>query len=290
MMPILSYVVALGMGCMAPVADAPPTSDPSLPLPSSPEAEEPTSSGDDPATAATPASGETDPPSSEDGEPDPASEEAEEVPAPLPPKGPAPPAAREPHAWGGGAHAPLPPPPPRVEAARTSNPWRGRVWLGVGLAASIPLAGRPPAAGGVIALAGGLDLGWRINRIVALHTGISTFAHDAAQRTVAAADGAPVQEVETGRITAFDLVTARVLVPAHRRIEPWAEAGAGIGARRGPFAVRREAAGLIRVGVGVDFWLAPSLTLGASVAYRATFIHDTVGHGLRAGADLGLHW
>lgn len=281
MMPILSYVVALGMGCVAPVADASPTSDPPPPSPTSPEAEEPTSSVEDPATAATPASGEIDPPSSE---------EAEEVPAPLPPKGPAPPAAREPHAWGGGAHAPLPPPPPRVEAARTSDPWRGRVWLGVGLAASIPLAGRPPAAGGVIALAGELDLGWRINRIVALHTAISTFAHDAAQRTVAAADGAPVQEVETGRITAFDLVTARVFVPAHRRIEPWAEAGAGIGARRGPFAVRREAAGLIRVGIGVDFWLAPSLTLGTSVAYRATFIHDAVGHGLRAGADLGLHW
>jgi hypothetical protein len=208
-------------------------------------------------------------------------------PAPLPPKGPPPPKPSEPRAWGGAFHAPLPQPPAKVDPSLLgTEPWRGRFWLGVGLAVSIPLGGRPPAAGGVISAVGGIGLGWRVNRYLGLFTSLSTFAHDAGQRTVVASDGTPYQVQDLGRITAFDLVTARVFVPAHRRIEPWAEVGAGVGARRGAFALHREAVGQVRV----DFWLAPKLTFGVATAYRTTILGDAVGHGLRAGADLGLHW
>lgn len=209
----------------------------------------------------------------------------------MPTEGPPPPKGSEPKAWGGAFGAPLPRPPKAADPSRlVSTPWRGRIWLGVGLAASFPLGGRPPAAGGVISAAGEIALGWRVNRFLGLHTSISSFAHDAGKRMVLTADGTLATEVELGRITAFDLVTARVFAPVHRRIEPWAEVGAGVGARRGPFATERQAVGLIRVGAGVDFWLAPSLSLGASAVYRTTILRDTVGHGVRAGADLAIHW
>jgi hypothetical protein len=212
------------------------------------------------------------------------------TPAPLPPDAPPPPRGDEPRAWGGVEHAPLPEPPPKVDGTRlTNDPWRGRMWLGLGLSASIPLGGRVPAAGGVVSPAGELALGWRVNRYLGLHTAISSFAHDAGRRTVVR-DGTVLEEVQLGRITAFDLVTARVFVPVHRRIDPWVEAGAGVGVRRGPFAFEREAVGLARAGVGVDLWLTPALSLGSSTAYRMVVIGNAIGHGLRVGADLGLHW
>lgn len=221
-----------------------------------------------------------------------APEEAEPTgPAPLPSAGPPAPEASEPRAFGGAREVPLPRPPEAVDPSlRVSTPWRGRFWLGVGLGASFPLGGRPPAAGGVIAVAGEIQLGWRLNRFLALHTSISSFAHDAGQQTVITEDGIPLAEVELGRITAFDLVTARVFAPVHRRIDPWVEVGAGVGSRRAPFAAERHATGLVRVGAGVDFWLAPTLTLGVSTVYRTIIIGDAVGHGLRAGADFGIHW
>jgi hypothetical protein len=219
----------------------------------------------------------------------PAAEPAE--PAALPASGPPAPERSEPRAYGGAREAPLPRPPEAVDPSlRVSTPWRGRFWLGVGLGASFPLGGRPPAAGGVIAVAGEIDLGWRLNRFLALHTSISSFAHDAGQQTVITEDGTPFAEVELGRITAFDLLTARVFAPVHRRIDPWVEVGAGVGARRAPFAAARHATGLVRVGAGVDFWLAPTLTLGVAAIYRTIIIGDAVGHGLRAGADFGIHW
>jgi hypothetical protein len=162
--------------------------------------------------------------------------------------------------------------------------------LGIGLLASFPLAGRPPAQGNVISAIGDISFGWRLRPFLALHASLSTFAHDAAQQIVTAPDGTEVAEVAFGRITAFDLVTARFFVPLPRRIEPWGEVGVGVGVRRGPFETQREAAGLLRVGAGVDFWLAPTFTLGVSTAYRTIFLGDTVGHGLRAGADIGIHW
>lgn len=244
-----------------------------------------------PTEASEPAVGEDVPANAADAAPpaEPVADDPE--PAPLPPKGPPPPQPSEPRAWGGAFQAPLPQPPAKADPSTLgSQPWRGRVWLGVGLSASIPLAGRPPAAGGVVSVVGELGLGWRVNRYLGLLTAISSFGHDAGQRTVTASDGTAFQEVEVGRITAFDLVTARVFAPAHRRIEPWAEVGAGVGVRRGPFAVERQAVGLVRVGAGVDFWLAPTLTLGASTAYRVVILGEDVGQGLRVGADLGLHW
>lgn len=276
----------------APTSDTPPAHEaptdeaPTAPPPSPAEP----SPAVDPAAApgAAKAPGETAPAAGTDGTP----AEAEPVePASLPSSGRPAPAPSAPRAYGGAREAPLPRPPEAVDPElRVSTPWRGRFWLGVGLAASFPLGGRPPAAGGVIAAAGEIDLGWRLNRFLALHTSISSFAHDAAQQTVVDQDGTPVAEVELGRIAAFDLLTARVFAPVHRRIDPWVEVGLGVGSRRPPFATQRHATGLVRVGAGVDFWLAPTLTLGVSTVYRTIIIGDAVGHGLRAGADFGIHW
>lgn len=271
------------------------------------EAVEPASPGDEtsPPEAGAPA-GEAPPPSPAKAAPEPSQpsppeggapgdaaegEPAEAGPAPLPAESPAPPGPSEPRARGGAYHTPLPRPPEDADpSALASGPWRGRAWLGIGLLASFPVGGRLPAAGNVISAVGEITVGWRLRPFLALHSSLSTFAHDAAQQTLVAPDGTEVAEIEFGRVTAFDLVTARFFVPLPRRVEPWGEVGAGVGVRRGPFAARREAVGLVRVGIGVDFWLAPTFTLGVSTAYRTMLIGDAVGHGLRAGADLGIHW
>lgn len=288
----------------APTPAPPPAKDPAstdssgeatAPPPSAGETTSGTTGGE--ATAPPPSAGETSP-EGETAEPAPmatsegdAATPEDQAPAPLPPHGPPPPKPSEPRAWGGAFGAPLPQPPAAADpSSLTSVPWRGRVWLGVGLAASFPLGGQPPAAGGVIAMAAEASLGVRLNRFLALHTSVSSFAHDAARRMVVVPDDTAVAEVELGRITAFDLVTARVFAPVHRRIEPWAEVGAGVGSRRGPFALERQAVGLVRVGAGLDFWLAPTLTLGLSTVYRTILLGDAVGHGLRAGADFSVHW
>nr|MCH9680226.1 hypothetical protein [Deltaproteobacteria bacterium] len=135
-----------------------------------------------------------------------------------------------------------------------------------------------------------VSLGWRLHRFVAVHSALSSFALDAASRTVTNPDGSVGEEVAFGRLTALDVATVRLYVPLPKRLEPWGEVGAGVGVRRAPFAGRRQAAGLARVGVGLDFWLAPSFTIGASAAYRLTVIGKAAGHGLRTGLDLGIHW
>lgn len=213
-------------------------------------------------------------------------------PASLPRTASSPPEESEPRAQGGALHTPLPPAPDAEEPSTLlgEGPWRGRGWLGLGLSVSVPLGGRPPAAGTVVAAAGELMLGWRLHRAVGLHTAISTVAHDAGRRTVVASDGTNFEEVAYGRLTAFDLVTARAFLPRFRRVDPWAELGVGVGIYRDAFGEQRRAVGLARTGIGVDFWLAPTFTLGVMSAYRMAIIDKDVGHGFRAGADLGIHW
>jgi hypothetical protein len=292
----------------APKAESPPSGDEATEAsPAEGEVAAPPSPGDEATGSSPPGEGAPPPdaeppvpgdeatgPSAPEGAPEgeAAEGEPEEIaPAPLPPKGPPPPEPSEPRARGGAYDTPLPQPPEDVDPSTiASGPWRGRVWLGIGLSASFPLAGRPPAMGSVISAVGEITVGWRLRPFLALHSSVSTFAHDAAQQIVTASDGVEVAEVAFGRITAFDLVTARFYVPLPRRIQPWAEVGAGVGLRRGPFDIQRQAVGLLRVGAGVDFWLSPTFTLGVSTAYRTIFLGDTVGHGLRTGADIGIHW
>lgn len=212
-------------------------------------------------------------------------------PASLPSLAPTAPASAEPHAYGGAYDAPLPPAPsPEDPAGLTDDPWRGRFWLGIALHLSIPVGGTRPGAGNVVAPVPEVAVGWRVRPWLGLQTSISNFSHDAVVTQDLDAEGREVQEVIYGRITAFDLLTARLYWPRPRRVEPWAELGAGVGVRRSPLDVPLEAAGLFRVGMGVDLWLAPTFSLRPEVGYRLNIIDRTVGHGLRAGLSLGVHW
>ncbi|MEM9461599.1 MAG: hypothetical protein AAGF11_45970 [Myxococcota bacterium] len=215
----------------------------------------------------------------------------ETTPASLPPVAPAAPASTEPRANGGAYDAPLPPAPaPKDPAGLTDDPWRGRFWLGIALHLSIPVGGTRPGAGTVVAPVPEVAFGWRVRPWLGLQTSLSNFSHDAAITQELDAEGREIQEVFYGRITAFDLLTARFYWPRPRRVEPWAEVGAGVGVRRSPLDAPLEAAGLVRVGMGVDFWLAPTFSLRPEVGYRLNIIDKTVGHGLRAGLSLGVHW
>lgn len=212
-------------------------------------------------------------------------------PAPLPDEAPPPPHPAEPHAWGGRLGTPLPEPPaPEDPSTLREHAWRGRFWLGAALHVAVPLGGSGVARSTVVAPVPELVFGWRIRPFVALHTSISSFAHDAALVRVYDELGNEAEEYVRGRITALDLLTARFYLPRPRRFEPWAEAGAGLGIRRDPLATRVDAAGLARVGMGTDLWLAPALSITPSVAYRFLVIDRFVGHSMRAGVDLGIHW
>ncbi len=293
----LSIVMGLMMVSVAPAEETPAPAPAPAPAP---DPAAPTANGDGgPLPTAPPPSSPLDPSSTEPPsmEAEGASDEAEvagaddTVEVAALPTGPAPPPHRsEPRAWGGAHQTPLPPAPDTTDASLTDQPWRGRFWAGVALHLSVPLGGEAPGAGVVVAPVPEASFGWRIRPFVGLHTAISNYAHDAAVRTVDDGAGGTLQEVTYGRITALDLVTARFYIPRPRRVEPWAEVGGGLGIRRGPLEARADAAGLLRVGSGIDLWLAPSLTLTPAVAYRMTVIDKTVGHGLRTGLDLSIHW
>ncbi|MCA9707948.1 MAG: hypothetical protein KDK70_19000 [Myxococcales bacterium] len=256
-----------------------------------------------PSSVALPPTADPNAPTGGTGETPPAFDEAEDAsseapslaepapPASLPPRAPEEPAKAEPRAWGGAYDVPLPTAPEAEDPVRLARgPWRGRFWLSLGLHVSIPVGGQAPGAGSVVAPVPNAAFGWRIRPFVGLHTAISNFAHDAATTIVRDDFGNETRELVHGRITAFDLLTARFYLPRPRRLEPWAELGAGIGARRGPLADRLEAAGLLRGGLGLDLWLAPIFSLAPTVAYRMIIIDRSVGHGLRVGLDLGIHW
>lgn len=306
---LMVAVASISLASAATVGPAPPTQDGAPPTPTNPAASAgdappapaPTAAPEQPSTSGAPGSADVaeaadlDPASADEaadaGAPSepvddatPAPAVAPGDPAPAPPDG-------APRATGGWGHVPLPDPPAAQPQAKTERgPFRGRFWLEVSLGLIGPVGGRRPAAGTVLTAVGGGAFGWRLHRHVGLYTALSSYLHDAETVTFVDEVGNEFDERAFGRITMFDLAVLRVALPATARVEPRIDVGGGIGARRRPFDSGAQAVGSIRSGVGVDFWLGPTFTLGASLVHRLTLLNDAAGHALFGTADLGVHW
>jgi hypothetical protein len=269
-----------------PRSGPPPSESASSPESASDDAASPASASDD---AASPASASDDAASSASASDAPSPAESEpEIRQPEPPVDEGPPDAR---AIGGLGHTPLPPAPTRRDpTSLDTRPWRGRGWFDLRVDAMIPLAGRRPARGNVVSVAGGFNLGWRIHEVVGVYAGMNTFVHDEDVTTTVHTDGSVRAVQGVGRTVLFDLAVMRLWLPVGRRVQPWADVGGGVGVYRAAFSTSGRAVGTGRAGVGVDFWLSPTFTLTLGSAYRLQAIDRTLGHALSVGAEIGVHW
>lgn len=227
-------------------------------------------------------------------------EGTERAPGPVTPEAPpeavAPPVGPDapgsvPGAIGGRGMSPLPAPPPPVDPSTIErSPWRGVGWFDLRLDAVVPVGGSAPAEGNVVSLGGAVSLGWRPHRIFGLYTSLATYVHDREERDGVDEAGNEVAITGFGRMLAFDLAVLRAFLPVGRRVQPWIDAGGGVGLYREPLNDRQTAAGLVRTGVGFDAWLAPTFTLSVGVHYRMVAFDDSVGHYVVPSLELGIHW
>ncbi len=191
---------------------------------------------------------------------------------------------------------PAPPPPVSRKDIRT-GPWRGRWWFGLRLGMTGPLGGEAPARPSIGSVTGGFDLGFRVNNMLGIGTGLTGQLHDSMEITEDTGYGLEKRTVY-GDMVFWDPLFVRVFLPLKRRFQPFAEIGGGLAAYD-----RAEGGhilgGQIRSGVGFEGWLTPNLTLGVIGNYRWTRLtqkfasgedQHPVGHSYQALAELGFHW
>ena len=178
---------------------------------------------------------------------------------------------------------------PKPSTGKTEKgSWRGVGWVELRIDFVAPVGGTPPARGNVLTAAGGVWAAWRPHRIVSVYGGLTTFIHDQDTRLIE--DGPDEVEVAAfGRMTLVDIGIVRLYIPTKGRVEPHFNVGGFVGAYAPPF-VKTEAAGGVRLGAGVDFWLGPTFTLSLGFDERLIVVGRNVGHTLMTGVIAGLHW
>jgi len=193
---------------------------------------------------------------------------------------------------------PIPaPPPPLSRKDIRKGPWRGRWWFGLRLGMTGPLGGEAPARPSIGSVTGGFDLGYRINNMLGVGTGLTGQLHDSMEITEDTGYGLEKRKAY-GDMVFWDPLFVRVFLPLKRRFQPFAEIGGGLAAYD-----RAEGGhilgGQIRSGVGFEGWLTPNLTLGVIGNYRWTRLTQKfasgedlhpIGHSYQALAELGFHW
>ncbi len=193
---------------------------------------------------------------------------------------------------------PLPAPPaPLSRRDIRTGPWRGRWWFGLRLGMTGPLGGEAPARPSIGSITGGFDLGFRVNNMLGIGTGLTGQLHDSVEIIEDNGYG-PEKRTIYGDMVFWDPLFVRVFVPLRRRFQPFAEIGGGLAAYD-----RAEGGhilgGQVRSGVGFEGWLTPNLTLGVIGNYRWTRLTQKfesgedlhpIGHSYQALAELGFHW
>lgn len=186
---------------------------------------------------------------------------------------------------------PLPEAPARVDPGTLEGAaWRGKGFFQIHIAAMVPVAGVRPGAGTVASAGGGLQVGWRPHRVVALGAAVTTFLHDHDETGAVDSAGEPVQVRDFGRITLFEPAFVRVFIPTRRKVEPRFDAGVLVGSYRPPFGDAARVAAGARVGVGVDVWIGPAFSLDFGVDPRLIVIDGAPGLTLQAGMGATVHW
>jgi hypothetical protein len=153
-----------------------------------------------------------------------------------------------------------------------------------------PVGGTAEGRGNVVSGIVGAAIGVRPSRWLALTTGVRVMAHSREERDAIDEFGDPATIVAAGRMVLVDILGARVFLPSWRRVEPFVDVGIGVGDYHRPFGGHRAAL-QGWAGLGLDIWVAPALTLGATVQYHGfAMSRDEVGHWLRGGLRMGVHW
>ncbi len=165
------------------------------------------------------------------------------------------------------AGPPLPGPPPDANPAKIrSGPWFGRGWLGFAVGGTIsPIdrrAGRALAAGAFV------EGGLRLHRYLGLATRLGTYVGSVARADGYDANGERVAVTAAGRVSTWDPIRVRVLVPVRRRLEPWLEVAGGLAVERPPFARERRTWGAFAAALGLGIWVAPRLSLQLALEHR----------------------
>jgi hypothetical protein len=119
---------------------------------------------------------------------------------------------------------------------------------------------------------------------------MTTFIHDARSEIALDEFGEQVEVTGYGRLVLFDLAVLRLFLPVKGRVQPYFDAGGGVGVYRRPFGDASDAVGVGRLGLGTDFWLAPTFSLGLAADYRLLGIERSVGHTLQFGLLATVHW
>jgi hypothetical protein len=192
----------------------------------------------------------------------------------------------------------LPPPPPSEDPSRLAEgPWRGRYWFGARLDLVVPLAGEQPSKGQVIGIGGSFLFGWRVNNWFGIHSGLSTVAHNADRVRLVDNYGNVYTGIEYGQLLAFEVVGARFYWPLRGAFQPYIDVTGGPALLFLPDRDGAVVGGFGLGGIGFDGWVSPNFTLGVDVDYRLMGFapedddaDGTLGHGLRIGAHLGVHW
>lgn len=205
--------------------------------------------------------------------------------------------------YGGTMMTPLPPPPPPLDPSAISRgPWRGRGWLALRMSVTGPVGGELGARPSVLSFGGGGDVGWRINNVVGLGTGLSGQIHSRIR----------VREVGTNESARFnngllywDAAFLRLYVPIKHRFQPYMEVGGGLARLNhhaadatGTVVPLRSYGGQVRAALGFEAWLTSTFTFGFSGTYRMNAFHDlpgqgpgwSVGHAMQGVIDFAAHW
>lgn len=227
---------------------------------------------------ATPPTAVDDPPAA------PPTEVPAEAPAPLP--------TSPPHdAPGAGAigsdEPPLPPAPPPVARVPKGGPWYGRGWLELG--ADLIFIGHLPHQLRILSAGLSGAGGWRPHPWFGLGTQLSTFI-SGQEKGLVSEQGAPPAVVKAAvPITAWDTLVLRLFVPLRSRVEPIFDVSSGFAVERSPVSARRVW-GSVRVGAGLDVYVAPTMTLGFGVDYRLLARRDDLRHAVGGRLRLGFHF
>ena len=88
----------------------------------------------------------------------------------------------------------------------------------------------------------------------------------------------------------WDFVAARVFIPVRGPVQPFALVSGGIASFE-LFPVQPDRiGGHVRAGAGIDYWMAPTVSLEVGLEYRAVFLSETVGHMGQLRTGVVVHW
>ena len=195
------------------------------------------------------------------------------------------PAGQAGDADGGMLGAPLPVPPPDIPAEFIAKgPWRGHLRLDFSLAFGGPLVADNDAAGDIFGAGAEFSLSARPTPWLGVGFGIGTMPHASLSMTE------EYYFAEARAANYFDVLIVRGYLPTNSRVQPYIDIGGGFVHLEAVHRYDEELGGQFRGGLGLDFWVARSLSLGWNLRYRSNFVDGDWGHLFQSTVGISMHF